>query len=42
MVDFAFVASWSFLLDSERINIGNSNRDFIVNFLHNYSNKRWW
>tara|TARA_B100000925_G_scaffold167729_1_gene126230 strand:+ start:479 stop:607 length:129 start_codon:yes stop_codon:yes gene_type:complete len=42
VVDLAFVASRSFLLDNERFNIGNANRDFIVNLLHDYSNKRWW
>ena len=42
MVHFAFVASRSFVLDSERFNLGNANRDFIVNLLHDYSDKRRW
>jgi hypothetical protein len=42
VVDFSFVASRPFLLDFERFNIGNANRNFIVNLLHDYSNKRWW
>jgi hypothetical protein len=42
VVHFAFAASRSFLLDSERFDIGNANRNLIVNLLHDYSNKRWW
>ena len=42
VVDFAFVASRSLLLSNNRCNFRYTNRDFIVNLLHNHSNKRWW